>query len=32
MFSRMLQIAASDVDALLDGKTAGGQQAGQDLW
>ncbi|MCP4507756.1 MAG: hypothetical protein GY826_15365, partial [Fuerstiella sp.] len=32
MFTRMLQVAAGDVEALLDGKPAGGQQAGQDLW
>jgi creatinine amidohydrolase/Fe(II)-dependent formamide hydrolase-like protein len=32
MFARMLQIAAADVDGLLNGENAGGQQAGQKLW
>ncbi|MEO2026386.1 MAG: hypothetical protein ABGZ23_10965, partial [Fuerstiella sp.] len=32
LFSRMLRLAASDVEALLDGKSAGSQQPGQNLW
>ncbi|MDG1895026.1 MAG: creatininase family protein [Fuerstiella sp.] len=32
MFGRMLAMAADDVDGLLNGANAGGQQAGQKLW
>ena len=32
MFERMLQVATTDVEALLNGKATDGQQAGQNLW
>jgi creatinine amidohydrolase len=32
MFARMLQIATRDVEGLVDGQAADGQQAGQNLW
>ena len=32
MFDRMLKVATTDVEALLNGKATDGQQAGQNLW